>query len=315
MKVDLDIIIPCYNSKKTLVKTLDSIKMQKDVYGFKVYLVNDNSSYNYSDEICNYSPFFFIKEIILDTNLGPGGARREGLNRSNSKYIMFIDSDDELYDSHSIYFLYSAALNSDVCISNFIFEREEVRVVRKKNTVWLHGKIYKRKFLSDNNITFNNSKSNEDNGFNRLVFLLNPNISFVDRVTYIYRDNKDSITRRNNREYKIFGLEGYIFNMIWAIEEGLKRDVNREFIEVLVTSVLVSMYYDYLCYIDDDNSNLIIKYSKDMLNYYNIYKIVSPSKLKYLFLNKEKNLNIENKKYEKIISFDEFVKMVESYND
>ena len=311
MNIDLDIIIPCFNAKKTILNTLESIKIQKDVIGFKVYLINDKSDYDYREEIDNYSKYFYIEEIKLDKNMGPGGARREGINRTNSKYIMFIDSDDVLYDCYSIKDLYNASIGYDLCISNFIFERDGVRVVKEKNLVWLHGKVYRREFLDKYNIRFNDSRANEDNGFNRLIILMNPKINFYNRITYIYRDNADSITRKNNRSYKIFGLEGFIYNMKWAIDEALKRGADASVIPCLSTSILVSMYYDYLCYIDDDDSYNIIRYSKDIIPYYRNYGEIDNKTLNELFMYKEKDVDSIKKKYDKSISFEEFIKMVE----
>ena len=43
-------------------------------------------------------------------------------------------------------------------------------MIHKKSESWLHGKIYKRKFLEKNNIKFNESRYNEDVYFNELIF-------------------------------------------------------------------------------------------------------------------------------------------------
>ena len=55
--------------------------------------------------------------------------------------------------------------DADILISNFIYRRDEKELIKEKNLIWLHGKMYKRKFLIDNSIRFNNSRANEDNGF------------------------------------------------------------------------------------------------------------------------------------------------------
>ena len=307
MKIDLDIIIPCYNSKKTIFYTLSSIATQQAVYGFKVYLINDNSSYDYQDEVNYFSKFFKIEEIKLDKNIGPGGARREGINKSTSKYIMFIDSDDILYNCLSIYKLYNTVQGYDLCISNFILERDNTKTIKKQNGIWLHGKIYSREFLNKHNITFNNSYSNEDNGFNRLVLLMNPNIIFLDEITYVYRDNKNSITRKNNREFKITGLKGFVYNMIWAMEEALKRDKTLNIKPILINSVLINMYYEYLYYSD----NRILEYSKKLIPY---YSKISKKELNELLDKKEQEYIEDNKVINKTISFTDFIKKVEQYD-
>lgn len=66
--------------------------------------------------------------------------------------------------------------------------RDNAKTVKEKNLIWLHGKVYRREFLENNDIHFNNSSANEDNGFNRLVLLNNPVIAYIDRLTYVYSD-------------------------------------------------------------------------------------------------------------------------------
>ncbi len=314
IKADLDIIIPCYNAKETLFNTLASISIQKSAPKFKVYLINDKSDYDYQDEINNFSDVLDIEEIKLDTNLGPGGARREGINRSNSDYMMFIDSDDLLYNCYSVRNLYQAVQGYDLCISDFIFERDGVRVVKQRNKIWLHGKIYKRSFLEQYNINFNDTRANEDNGFNRLVLLMNPKIKYLNKITYVYRENSNSITRANNREYMISGLEGFAFNMKWAMDEALKRGADKEVISMLSTSVLVSMYYDFLYTINESNNKDILKYSKIIMPYYLEYDKVSNDFLDSCFKYKEGVLEEEDKHYDKVVTFDEFIRMVQNYD-
>ncbi len=313
MEVSLDIIIPCYNAKDTLFDTLSSIAVQQKVKNFRVYLVNDCSSYDYSFFVSHFSSYFSIEEIKLKKNLGPGGARREGMKHSNSDFIMFIDSDDVFYNCFSIYEIYRhiKVHQYDVVISNFILERDGVRIIKKKDHIWLHGKIYRRSFLNDNNIEFNNSRANEDNGFNRLILMLNANVGYLDKITYIYSENSNSITRINNRRYKIDGLEGFIYNMKWAIEEALKRGVTSEAVHNLSYAVLMSMYFDYLRYIDDSNVKKILVFSKDMLPYYLPYKNLIPKHLFNTFCkNKEEEFKLYGVKVKYSISFDEFIEKV-----
>ena len=304
---ELDIIIPCYNARDNLFYTLSSISIQNKIEGYKVYLVNDKSDYDYSNEVEFFSKFFDIEEIKLDKNLGPGGARREGLKHSNSKYVIFIDSDDVLYDCNSLYTLYSNMKDNDLLISSFYLERDGVRALKKNNLIWLHGKMYKREFLEKNNITFNDSRANEDNGFNRLILFCNPKVKVIDDITYVYKDNKGSITRKNNRNYKIFGLEGFVYNMKWAMEEGLKRGCNPHICRFFANNVLVSLYYDYLYYIDDKDVNNILIYAKDIIPYYGD---ISNEILNEYMDAKDKMYLEENKKVDKTISFDEFLKKV-----
>ena len=311
MNYIIDIIIPCYNAKDSLFETLSSISIQINTPPFKVYLINDKSDYDYKEEVKYFSKFFPIEEIKLRKNVGPGGARREGINRSSSPYIMFIDSDDILYSSESISFLYKVMLKNDIVISNFIYNRDGVKTVKEKNAIWLHGKLFRRKFLEKYNINFNDSRANEDNGFNRLCLLMNPKIYFLDKITYVYRENANSITRKNNRNYKIFGLEGFVYNMKWAVDEALKRGFNEKLVPILANNFLVALYLDYLCYIDDKDVDNILKYSKDLIPY---YKKINKQILVNMIYDRNKILEKENRRVKCTISFYEFIERVNNYD-
>ena len=53
--LDLNIIIPAYNAKETLDKTLMSLCLQRTKYKFDVLVVNDKSDYNYKNIINKFN--------------------------------------------------------------------------------------------------------------------------------------------------------------------------------------------------------------------------------------------------------------------
>lgn len=271
---DVDIIIPAYNSINTISIPLDSLKKQKTKYKFRVVIVNDNSSYSYKNILDKYSKYMFIEEIVLDRNGGPAVARQKGIDYTDSKYIMFIDSDDYLFSSDSIQKLVDniSLCNSDVAMGNFILERDNKEELVKNNSVWMHGKIYRRSFLEDNNIRFNTSRVNEDNGFNRLVVLLTKNISHLDEVVSVYKENDNSITRRNDRLNKFTGLEGYAYNMDWAFNEAKKRGVPQKEIEYHALSILIVSYYSYFDLKDKYDVSKILVWFKKVKDWVDINK-------------------------------------------
>ena len=305
----IDVIIPAYNAHDTIKRTLYSISIQKNI-DFKVYIINDCSKYDYSKEVNFFKNFMSIKELKLDKNSGPGVAREHGINNSNSDYIVFIDADDYLYYPNSLYDLYTAITNnnSDLVISNFIYERDNEIVIKKKNNVWLHGKIYKRKFLNDNDIHFNDTYSNEDNGFNRLIFLHQPKVSYLDIETYVYSENSNSITRRNNRAHKFDGLEWYCYNINWAIEQVIKKGHITDDIVYSALGVLVSMYYYYLEFYEINDVSLILKWSKNIKIIYDKYKgdLINFNLVNIFLRNKEE----EYTNIVKRLSFYEFLELI-----
>lgn len=115
----VSIIVPIYNVENYLWMCLDSIE-QQNYSNIEVLLINDGSP-DSSGEICQEyvardSRFhYFEKE-----NGGLSDARNYGIERSNGKYLTFIDSDDWVEPTY-IDDMYQAALKNDseIVVSNY----------------------------------------------------------------------------------------------------------------------------------------------------------------------------------------------------
>lgn len=311
--MELSIIIPSYNAKESICDTLDSIERQIIPFSYEVILVNDCSDYDYEDIVLKYKDKFLIREIKTNNNVGPGGSRQYGIDNSKSNYIVFIDSDDLFVGEDSLFKMYNEikVKEADLLIGNFIYRRDKKEIIKKNNLVWLHGKMYKRQFLEKYSIRFNNSRANEDNGFNRLILLLNPKIVFLDKEVYIYNENPNSITRKDNRAYRFYGIEGFCFNMNWAMDEAIIRDVSKNIIAVLATDVLATLYIYYIGLQEEYDVSKILEWSKEINNKYKLYSNLLTSDY-YLSILKEKKEFIKDDflidNYN--ISFEEFLKIV-----
>lgn len=311
----IDVIIPAYNSHNTIDRTLSSLSLQSFKDNIKVYIINDGSKRNYEEFIKFYSNFIEIKELSYDKNMGPGYAREYGIENSNSPYILFIDSDDSLYDFKSIEKLYNTIHDGNYDFVNSIFCEETGNELKEyyDDVVWLHGKIYKRSFIEKNNIKFNSSRSNEDNGFNTLLLLNKPKEKYLSEVTYIWHNNETSVTRRNNNEYKYTGIIGYIYNMCWALNQ--KRD-NKD-VSKIAYAALYFVYLRYIEFMDKDNINEILDKSKELYSIYKIYPISENEKLNILKIQFENLYSTVDEKVllKPYISFAHFMKIVGDSND
>lgn len=226
----IDLIIPVYNAEKTLELTLMSIKMQTIIDKITVYLIDDCSKDNY-DKILNNHKDMNIVYKRLDKNSGPAVARQKGIDISSNKYIMFIDADDLFYDADSVKRLYETIEQGYDYVAGFTYE--EKREIKIQNESDLHGKIYRRKFIEDNQLKFNETRVHEDNYFNNLVLACDPLIKKIFDYVYIYVDNNESIT--NSQKEKEFESFKILFsNIKQLLEEAKKRNCNRETIAYLM---------------------------------------------------------------------------------
>ena len=177
---DISIIVPAYNAEKYIKICLESLVNQtkKEI---EIIVVNDGST-DKTEKIIKSFKDDRIK-YYKNTNHGIGYTRNFGIDKSNSDYIMFVDSDDYLRkDACDI--LYDKITNEylDLVICDFyrVYDTkvEEDRLISFKNTNLMDtpnllsdinlspwNKIYKSSLIKDNNIRFNEELKYEDTPF------------------------------------------------------------------------------------------------------------------------------------------------------
>lgn len=243
----IDLIVPCYNTHKTLYRLFGSIMSQNCRDEIHVILVDDCSDETYDEIIKPFKDILDIEIVRLDKNSGPGTARRVGMQAGKSKYIMFMDSDDTFFNAFSVErLLYEIeARQCEIVYSNFLEDLDNNKFLMHENDhIWVFGKIFKRQYLENFSIYFNDTRSNEDNGFNTLTRCF-AEPQYVNETTYIWHHNPNSITRINNGLYTFTCMEGQIENKIWAFTEGYKRGWKREFYIKNIIGQFCYYYFNY----------------------------------------------------------------------
>jgi len=281
----IDIIIPVYNtSNELLTRCLSSIAIQNIVDDVEITIIDDASVQNYESIISFYNNIMKINYIRLNQNVGPGLARQEGINNTNHEFIVFIDSDDTLYDYKSLYYLREAAHiepTSPLINSRFVGFRDKENEKNADeftyfNLSHLFGKIYRRSFIEKYNIHFNPTiKTNEDTGFNAMIQLFSgnsENIKGIDKMTYVWRDNNQSITRKNNYIYSstlgdISDIATYVYCVNYSINYAYNisnTEYLYEIIDICLT-VLSMLYWRFL--MDEEyHQNNNLKYTNLFFN-------------------------------------------------
>lgn len=89
------IVIPCYNSGKTLGNLLQSIVDQHMNNEIEIILSDDCSPEDYSDVIVPFLDTLSIKITQTDYNFAPGNTREAGTKLIKGQWLCFADHDDE----------------------------------------------------------------------------------------------------------------------------------------------------------------------------------------------------------------------------
>lgn len=98
--IKVSVIIPYFNSEKTIIRALSSV-VNQTYKNFEIVLIDDGStddSYNKVEEFKKSLKNISIKNIRQE-NKGPSAARNLGISLATGEYIAFLDADDEWIDT------------------------------------------------------------------------------------------------------------------------------------------------------------------------------------------------------------------------
>ncbi len=248
-KYSMDIIIPYYKAAETLPRALASVAMQTVAERVAVTVVDDCSEDGQLEAIAEkfWGIGMDIRVIALEENKGPGHARQVGLDATDGDFVFFMDADDTLEGSLALEKLAMTITRDglDIVSGAFIEETETgVMVPHPANMTWVFGKLYRRRFLERFLVRFNDTRANEDVGFNCLCAALTDRVKHVPQTVYCWHWAANTITRSNGGEYTYaHGHTGFVENMIWVYDEMEKRGLNRELIRDHVATILCRLYF------------------------------------------------------------------------
>lgn len=205
--------IPCYHSLSHLIYPLSSLISQVNAENITLFLAFDNdetAEETFNTISSQYKQY--LRDIIPlygDKTLGPGGNRNRILKAVYEEeygqfdYIAFMDHDDSFWGVSTLKVLLEP-LQNDLTLAaanGTLFEQSGDGYIEIGNNhqTWVHGKLFRVDFLKKWDIWFPET-TNEDLGFSNLVTqFCNNHQAYLGDVTYLWRDNKTSLTRSNSR--------------------------------------------------------------------------------------------------------------------
>lgn len=130
----LSIIIPTFNSGKTLTKTLESIVAQNFV-DLECWLIDANSTDNTLSIIENFNQKHTFIKYISEADNGIYDAMNKGINFANGDYLYFMGSDDVFYDANVLNNLWLTGffMRTDLIYGDVVFKHSKIRYGEEKN--------------------------------------------------------------------------------------------------------------------------------------------------------------------------------------
>lgn len=312
----IDIIIPAGNAHELIEKTLFSIAYQINAIEINVYIVNDESKKDYKQLIKYFSNFIKIKELKHKGKIERASALQYGIDNSNSKYIIFINPGDTLASPIAVSTLKQAIIKdkADIATSYIKVQLANGEIQNSdSDIVSLYGKIYERKFLKENGISFWDTNLNEDVSFNTLAFFHNAKIVTVPEYTYIKLYNYEIENEKRNPDYYYNNMFSYIRNLTYVLNTAIKQGLDKGQIGYFAFHTLISSYYYYIDLEEELRKAELLKCTKKIYSITKKYPITDAQKgeiWQSQFLPQSSNISIESR-LNPPISLNEFKQMVE----
>lgn len=239
----ISVIIPVYNVAEFLPECLDSI-LNQQLKDIEVICVNDGSSDNSLNVLKNYENSDSRVIVIDKENEGSGVARNAGLAVAKGEYVFFVDGDDSI-EENALNTMLQKAYECDIDILIFgglsyydgkpqngaysvdklpkkyfnkVFGAKDIKkdIFKFPSTAWT--KLYKRSFLEQKEIKFQNIKAGQDQlpFFHSMITA--HRIAILPENLYRYRKNRagavTSVKKKKNFSpiFVFYGIEELLKN-------------------------------------------------------------------------------------------------------
>lgn len=264
MKPLVSFVIPVHdNSLFEIQRCIGSIKKIKNLM-YEILVIDNNSSMQNSK---------LYKKLSKENNInyfytgeqGVGKARNIGITKAKGEYLSFVDADDEIVPD----FLDNLTFNKriDLYIFNIVVKNAKTtnilkivtdnnNYIREKELAYnlvtgfslnnSVGKLFRRKFLINNNIFFTNMRSGEDATFIRDIIIMKPSTRYVGKNAYVYYEGATNSRERlikepievYNDSKKIFMLKKTLAERLNINTEVVLYKINQEYIKGISNNLL-----------------------------------------------------------------------------
>jgi glycosyltransferase involved in cell wall biosynthesis len=264
----ISIVVPVYNAQAWIKSTIESVLEQDATHVPYELILVENGSTDGSDKIArHYADLFDNIKYVEEKIKGAGDARNAGIRNATGDYITFLDADDILAtDALGNMFAAISSEKADVVVSSLVIfdedgysrplpydskdnnvisfdgiEDKHVNVALLKALFSDFGpcaKLYRREFLSKQQISFPSGRNFEDNWFIYCVYLTARRIAILQGPTYFYRKYQQLVGKSQSTSTDEKSLD----DQIWVIEKllGEKLGETKEDVRIIVKNALVT---------------------------------------------------------------------------
>lgn len=253
----VSVIVPVYNAEKYLRECVDSI-IGQTLQDMEIIFVDDGSTDHSLEILQEYAKEDNRIQIVKGKHLGGGAARNSGIERATGEYLAFVDSDDEMEpEMLEKAYAHSKKEDADVTVFSVRFWHEATGAVTDEvcglridnlpeaetfsykdmpqyifNTFhnWPWNKLFKRSFITENEIRFQEIMRTNDLLFTNKALILAQRITTVKEYLVKYRVRLNDSCQASNNVAPFDFYHAFSSLKEFLDEKGIYADVRQSFV-------------------------------------------------------------------------------------
>lgn len=293
MKPLVSVIIPNYNAERYIKRCIESV-VNQTYSRMEIIIIDDGSTDSSLNIINGIISNFDNVNVYCQENMNSAIARNRGIEIANGEYMLFLDSDDILYENTISKMVHCAENEkSDLVIGNYKEIDQDDNILQECNVIAKYkklinpmefvgmvpnptNKLYSKRIIDLNNIVWGNVRIGQDLNFFLKYLMCCKTISIVSEYIYGWRVLQGSIS--NSYNFRIFDIvESFKDTKRFYVKYG-----NRELYDEYVSAIEYRHYYLQMEKQKNFRSNrarrIVIDYFSFMLQQINLMKSKNLSK-------------------------------------
>ena len=253
----LQFLVPQYKETEEVISfLLDSIECQVGIDKKDIGVIICSDGGNYILDRKFLDKYSYDIDYVVCTHRGVSGARNSAFLLSDADYVMYCDSDDGFCNTFALKIIFQNIDISekegkpfDLMSTKFYSEKQAEGdtpwslSICDHNNVYIHSRVYRRAFLADNNLYFNEKIwANEDSFFNISTTFFSKNTKAFNIPIYCWRGNPQSVT--HDPKFIIKTLHQLIYSNDSVVETMLLLNKDKKDIAKSVFDIICKVYLD-----------------------------------------------------------------------
>jgi glycosyltransferase involved in cell wall biosynthesis len=253
----LSIVVPCYNVQNLVGDCIESILEAFSDYNnfYEIILVDDGSTDQTRFILENFNKKNNEVSLIRQKNKGLSGARNTGLKNARGQYIWFVDGDDTVKKKSGkiLFSLFNDNTADIFCFEWSFIQNQKILQKHKRypkigevinlNKLKIQGvcnNIFRKNFITEQNLSFVDRLIHEDFEYLTRAFVLSHRTVYVDETIYNYYLSRLGSITTNKTIKNVIGMLLNVQQLNYFLVDKNQSIKNKKFVKKRMQIALTS---------------------------------------------------------------------------